>query len=249
MNSKSLNNKGFSLVEILVALAISSIILLGISFFINAGSRSYKTTSVQATLQNETQDVLNYLNNLTQGCSDAGWNNNIFYVLQPISIETTQTNPQPNFFVHCIKVNDTTRKMYYLKKFVRAGRYNDDFATLKTDVNNNIEKEENLISTQVSYFDALVERVGSSSVSVGYQSVSKVIYSLDVISQGKVKGTKISVKPRNLITDPNYTFEKVNMGLTQTKYGASTDTGIIARPNGDFYLNGVGVATPAPTPE
>lgn len=246
MNSKSLNNKGFSLVEILVALSISSIILLGISLFINAGSRSYKTTSVQATLQNETQDVLNYLNNLTQGASDAGWNNNIFYVLQPISIETSQINGQPDYFVHCIKVNDTTRKMYYLKKKVSSGSSfsNSTFASLKTAVNSNIEKEENIISTQVSYFNAVVERVGSSSLSVGYQSVSKVTYSLDVISQGKVKGTKLSVKPRNLITDTNYTFEKVNMGLTQTKYGASTETGTIARPNGDFKLNGDAVTTP-----
>ena len=62
MNSKSLNNKGFSLVEILVALSISSIILLGISLFINAGSRSYKTTSVQATLQNETDRKSTRLN-------------------------------------------------------------------------------------------------------------------------------------------------------------------------------------------
>lgn len=246
MNSKSLNNKGFSLVEILAALAISSIILLGISLFINAGSRSYKTTSVQASLQNETQDVLNYLNNLTQGCSDAGWNNNIFYVLQPISIDTTHINAQPNYFVHCIKVNDTTRKMYYYKRKVYSGSgfSTSTFDSLKTYVNNNIEREENLISTQVSYFDALVERVGSGSVSVGSQSVSKVTFSLDVISQGKVKGSKISVKPRNLITDTNYTFEKVNMGLTQTKYGGSTETGTIARPNGDFKLNGDAVTTP-----
>ena len=33
MNKQSLNNKGFSLVEILVALAISSMVLLGVALF------------------------------------------------------------------------------------------------------------------------------------------------------------------------------------------------------------------------
>ena len=242
MNRISLNNKGSSLVELLVALGISSIILTGVGFFINAGSKSYRATSVQATLQNETQDVLNYLNNLSQGCSDAGWRDGIFYVLQPISIETTQTNTQPNYYVHCVKFVENQKTMYYVKKTVQAGDFTvSNLTNLRNDVSSNIAKEENIISNQVTFFNAVVERVCKSGQVAEEQSLSNIVYSLDVVSQGTVKGSKISVKPRNYITDVNYTFAKTNMGLTPTRFGNITETGVVARPGGDYYLNGVEV--------
>ncbi len=52
---KKLNNRGFTLVEMLVALAISGIVLLMIGTLLFQGSRYFKTESIKAQLQNELQ--------------------------------------------------------------------------------------------------------------------------------------------------------------------------------------------------
>ena len=65
-----MNNRGFSLVEILTALAVGSIILLGVVAFMNGGSVTYKTTTTQIALQDDCQEALNYLNDLSQESMD-----------------------------------------------------------------------------------------------------------------------------------------------------------------------------------
>lgn len=243
MNKQSLNNKGFSLVEILVALAISSIVLLGVALFVNAGSRSYKTTSTQATLQNETQDVLNYLNNLTLASSDAGWSDNVLYVLQPDSINTSQGNATPNYYVHCIKHVDNTNCLYYMKTKINDPEFTTDrLNNLKTDVDNHIVDDKNMISNQVSYFDARIERLCKSGDVLKDQSLYRVVYSLDVFVQGEYKTSKISVKPRNLIT-PKF-FNKVSFALTSTKFGDIAESGKIAGPGGEYNLTGEMITDP-----
>lgn len=244
MSRQSLNNKGFSLVEILVALAISSMVLLGIGLFINASSRSYRTTNTQAILQNETQDVLNYLNNLTLASSDAGWSDNVLYVLQPDSINTTHGNP--NYFIHCIKHDESTNCLYYLKKYVSKTDFTSvKLNSIKTDVDANIINEKNLISNQVSYFNAKIERLCKSGTNLKEQSLYRIVYSLDIFEQGANKTSKISVKPRNLITTEY--FGKVGFDLTSTKYGSlGTGTGpnVIAGPGGEYNLTGEMITGP-----
>ena len=68
MKNISLNNKGFSLVEILVALGISSIVLLGVATFMRSGNNSFRVASEQTSLQNETQDLMNYLTMIFMKC-------------------------------------------------------------------------------------------------------------------------------------------------------------------------------------
>lgn len=234
MRKHSLNNKGFSLVEVLVAMAISSMILLGVGLFINAGSRSYRATSTQAILQNETQDILNYLNKLTLSASDAGWSNSVLYVLQPDSINTINSTP-PDYFIHCIKHDN--KCLYYKKIKVDNADFGlDKLNDIKSDVDANIVNEDNLISNQVSYFDARIERLCKSGTIMKDQSLYRIIYSLDVCTEGTTKGSKISIKPRNLIT-PNY-FAQVSFDLSSTKYGDSVESGTIAGPGGEYNLSG-----------
>ena len=51
------NNKGITLVEIIVSLAISTIVVLAVYSFIFAGTNSYKSTNKQTTVQQETSYV------------------------------------------------------------------------------------------------------------------------------------------------------------------------------------------------
>ena len=60
----SKDNRGTSLIELIIALAISSIIILMILFFINNASKSFRKTNNDVNLQMEAQIILNHLSNL-----------------------------------------------------------------------------------------------------------------------------------------------------------------------------------------
>lgn len=58
------NNKGTSLVEMIVAIAIASIVIYMIMFFIKVASNSFRRTSDEVNLQMEAQTSVNQLANL-----------------------------------------------------------------------------------------------------------------------------------------------------------------------------------------
>lgn len=66
--SKKMNNKGFSLVEILVAMAILGVVSLAIYSFMNTGARLYQKTSSDADIQTEAQLVANTISDLIIDC-------------------------------------------------------------------------------------------------------------------------------------------------------------------------------------
>lgn len=56
---KKLNNKGFSLMEVLVALAVSATVITIVASFITQGSKFYSKTGNSVNLQNELQELSN----------------------------------------------------------------------------------------------------------------------------------------------------------------------------------------------
>lgn len=63
---KEHNNKGFTLTEVLVALAVSSVVITIIIAFISQGSRFYKTQGNTINLQNELQETSNVITDALQ---------------------------------------------------------------------------------------------------------------------------------------------------------------------------------------
>lgn len=63
---KKHNNKGFTLTEVLVALAVSSVVITIVIAFISQGSRFYKTQSNTINLQNELQETSNVITDTLQ---------------------------------------------------------------------------------------------------------------------------------------------------------------------------------------
>ena len=58
------DNKGTSLVELVIAMMISAIIILMITFFLNNASKSFRITNDDVNLQMEAQSIINQLSNL-----------------------------------------------------------------------------------------------------------------------------------------------------------------------------------------
>lgn len=60
MNLKH-NNKGFSLIEIIICIAIIGLVFLGMSQMMQSGTKSYATASKEIALQTESQKVYNLM--------------------------------------------------------------------------------------------------------------------------------------------------------------------------------------------
>jgi len=67
---KSIDNKGFTLVELLIAMAISVIVIASIAYFMNYSSKNYRNSNDEVTLQTEAQTILNQLSDLIMEASN-----------------------------------------------------------------------------------------------------------------------------------------------------------------------------------
>ncbi len=56
-----MNNKGLSLIELLVAMAVSAIVITMISFLLIRGTTQYERINTEITLQDESQIIMNHL--------------------------------------------------------------------------------------------------------------------------------------------------------------------------------------------
>ncbi len=68
-----LNNKGFTLVELLLAIAISTIVLGTLTALTVYASRSTKLTNEKITLQNEVKDAVNHIESYCMEAETASW--------------------------------------------------------------------------------------------------------------------------------------------------------------------------------
>lgn len=61
MNVKKANHEGFSLTELIIAMAITSIVMLSVVGLIGYGSRSMNITQAKVALQDQAKDGLNHI--------------------------------------------------------------------------------------------------------------------------------------------------------------------------------------------
>ena len=66
----SKDNKGVSLIELIIALAISSIIIFMIMLFLNSATKSFRRTSDDVNIQMEAQIILSQISNLAMEAVD-----------------------------------------------------------------------------------------------------------------------------------------------------------------------------------
>ena len=75
------NNRGFTLVELIVSIAILGIIAVAVSSFLLAGTRSYTKVNYAVRLQYETQLAMNQIQSYVMNCSRGiAWDGSKLYV-------------------------------------------------------------------------------------------------------------------------------------------------------------------------
>lgn len=72
LNREQLNNKGFSLVELIVVMLMSGFIATMVMMFISTSRKSYETVNTSYTLQSEALTATTYMNELLLEAQDCG---------------------------------------------------------------------------------------------------------------------------------------------------------------------------------
>lgn len=75
---KKVNREGYSLVELLIAISISSIVMLTMIGLLGYGSQNMKMTEAKVALQEQAKDALNHISTYVQESSDAKWDDTKF---------------------------------------------------------------------------------------------------------------------------------------------------------------------------
>ena len=68
-----LNNKGFSLVELMLAVVISTVVFGAITALIAFSSRSMRDTNARVEIQNQAKDALNHIESYSLEAERAYW--------------------------------------------------------------------------------------------------------------------------------------------------------------------------------
>ncbi len=75
---KKMKKEGYSLVELLIAIAVSSIVMLAVIGLLGYGSQSMKMTQAKVALQEQAKDALNHISTYVQESSEAKWDDTKF---------------------------------------------------------------------------------------------------------------------------------------------------------------------------
>lgn len=179
---KRLNNKGFSLVELLVSLAILAIISLAVVGFVSASTSSYRSISANVNLQFESQTVMAQLQEQLIDCNGGVSFSSETDTLYVMDYENSDC------FVHIFKYVPSDEKIYYRKTPVYSdiseGVYTYSFADGTGDI----------MSSRVTEFNVDIKSAGSDNVN----RAESVFVAISFSNAGKSYTGQQTIALRNL---------------------------------------------------
>lgn len=140
------NNSGFTLVELILVMAITSIIIGAITVFMSASSRSYKAAESEISLQTEAQTIMNQISECVLEGNNVEYNES----LRTLSIYhndddiTTTTDP-----LEIIWFNQTNKNMYLYNTTI------GDKDTIFDSISAGVVSLENLLGEYVDDFSVM----------------------------------------------------------------------------------------------
>lgn len=170
MTMHKTRNKGFSLVEVIVSIAIASIVLLCVSSFLSVSANVTKKTSATVLSQQETQRTMNQLNRYIMEATKGVR----VYTSSPIYKKTmvlyNDGNTAQEKYVQLIVYDESGANLYYDKVMVTGG-----FTGTESQVNQYITDtmrvagkydENKMMSSNVSSLDIYLDKIDQAIVKV-----------------------------------------------------------------------------------
>lgn len=130
---KENKNKGFSIIELLIALSILAVISLTIITFMGTSSETYTSGSTEATMQSEVQVVANAISDRMIDCNDnIDYNLDVFDQINGLSADTTRYGDTTDGFILQIS-NDLERYAFVLDRTDNIIYFLESVRTSKSD--------------------------------------------------------------------------------------------------------------------
>lgn len=148
----SVSKNGFSLIEVIAAVAILSFLIFAICTFMTTGSNMYKKSNVEIDLQQEAQTAMNQMNDMLLSANKLQvkklneFANNEIIALCSYSLDEMDTK-----VAYCILWKKEVDKIYFIKKdstFVFDGT-DEQISNLSSGVNDEV----NLLASYVKDLD------------------------------------------------------------------------------------------------
>ena len=108
-----LNNKGYSLVELMLALLIMGVVMIGVGLIMRTTSVSYKDGNAEVTMQTEAQIIANQVEELLVDARTVSGKTDLDADRYYYSIQTYDTLLLSGDTIHYIMFDSTAQKMYY----------------------------------------------------------------------------------------------------------------------------------------
>lgn len=137
------DNQGITLVELIIGMAITSIVIGAIVMFMSAGSRGYQSAQSEISLQTETQTIMNQIRARVLAGNNTQYDDTSHVLTIYHSDGNAATTADA---VELIWFNNINHNMYlYLTTISQKD-------TVLTDIRNGVVREDNLMGEHVSGF-------------------------------------------------------------------------------------------------
>lgn len=130
------DNKGITLVELMVSISISVLVTASIAYLISYSSRNYKNASEEVSLQTEAQTIINQLSDLIMESNNVKYNSNILTINQAEDTYLIKfDNALHQLLFEKVPVGNSPTGTYMI-----FGRYVEDFQVVDTGASNTNNK-------------------------------------------------------------------------------------------------------------
>nr|WP_295681737.1 prepilin-type N-terminal cleavage/methylation domain-containing protein [uncultured Lachnoclostridium sp.] len=148
------DHRGLTLIEVIVSLLIASLVLLAVTGFLMVSTRTYRTNSMETSLQMESQIALNQIDDLLMKASSYEWVNDIvidgvaYPVLGMKAMEETKGGAIEYYYA---VIHDTLHKQLRFRKVKKEEVGESSFQqSLKHIVEEELKETPSLLANYVS---------------------------------------------------------------------------------------------------
>lgn len=204
------NNKGFSLIELLVAIGVSGIVILMISFIMVQGTTLFKGENEVIDIQGESQIVRNQLTEALMGAKSVV----VVNAGEDIIIYTGAVNPENNYLM-AETAGDGGASAVTTERIITYDKSKNAIYISSTSINGATTSEGSLISNYVTDMKVAFNENCAKKFENGTIEYFKNPFSLDIeltLENGEQESDlNISVRVRNILTEvAKYTTDGIS---------------------------------------
>ncbi len=177
------NNKGFTMIELIVSIAIFGVLSLGIVNFMTTGVGLFSTVNTGLSLQYESQTAMAQLQEYIIDCNySIDWNDDTDTLVIVNAFENSANTDDTDYTTHTFKFDNTDKTLYY-SKLVETVSVDEHNVITTTFVSSTVPA---VVTRNVSVFDIALESnitiTDEDNNNDGFVDPSDVYYRTDNIS-------------------------------------------------------------------